>query len=94
MLPIEVPEFARREHPDHVVVSMGPPPGVADEDCGAAQMLLGRQPVMPGFGGRDQLAYFRPTPEELEVLNRGGYLELNQLGSVVQPFALNAVAVD
>lgn len=94
MLPIPVPEFAQREHPEHQVVDMGPPPGVGDDDCGHAEMLLGRKPAMPGFAGRDQLAYFKPTPVELEVLNRGGCLELNQLGTVVQPFALNVVAVD
>lgn len=94
MRPTSVPRSAMLDHPTYAVVDMGPPPGVADEDCGTAQMLLGDRPAMPGFGGRDQLAYFKPTPEELEALNNGAVLELNQLGQVVQPFALNVVPGD
>lgn len=88
MEPIAVPENAKQAYPNHVVVDMGPPPGVSDEDCGHAQMLLGRTQAMPGFGGRDQLAFFKPSPEELDALNAGGLLVMNQLGQVVQPFSL------
>lgn len=66
---------------------MGPPRGVADEDCSTAQMLIGRQ-TLPGFPGRAQYAYFRPSAAELELLNAGGFLEMCQLGQVVQPFSL------
>lgn len=52
-------------------------------------MLLGRQAVMAGFAGRNQFAYFKPSKEELELLNAGGFIEMNQVGTVVQPFALS-----
>lgn len=89
-----VPESAKRAHPNHVVVDMGPPPGVSDDDCGTAQMLLGREPAMPGFNGRDQLAYFKPSAADLEVLNAGGLLVMNQLGQVVQPFSVSVWPAD
>lgn len=94
MLPVPVPENAKRANPTHRVIDMGPPRGVADADCGTAQMLLGTEPAMPGFAGRDQLVYFKPSAHELAVLNAGGLIEMNQVGNVVQPFALNVWAAD
>lgn len=91
---VPVPENAKNAHPKHVVVSMGPPPGVSGDDCGTAQMLLGREPAMPGYGGRDQLAYFKPTATDLELLDAGGYIVMNQLGTVVQPFSVGAWPAD
>lgn len=88
MDPTSVPDTARQAYSDHVVVDMGPPPGVAEEDCGTAEMLLGMTPTMPGFAGRDQMAFFKPSPQELDRLIAGGYLVMNQIGHVVQPFSL------
>lgn len=88
MNPTTVPESAKAAHPDHRTVSMGPPRGVSDDDCGTAEMLIGSRPAMPGFEGRDQFAFFKPTEADLAVLNAGGYLVMNQLGTVVQPFSL------
>ena len=88
MNPSPVPANALAAHPDHRLVNMGPPSGVASDDCGTAQMLLGQAPVLPGFEGRDQLAFFRPSEHDLAVLNAGGYLVINQIGVVVQPFSL------
>ena len=88
MNPTLVPESAKLAHPRHAVVNMGPPPGVSGDDCGTAEMLLGREAAMPGFGGRDQIAFFKPSAADLKVLNAGGYLVMNQLGNVVQPFSL------
>lgn len=94
MNPTTVPESAKRAHPNHQLVDMGPPRGVSDTDCGTAQMLLGDVRAMPGFDGRDQLAFFKPTAADLATLNAGGYLVLNQLGHVVQPFSLGVWAAD
>ena len=88
MNPIRVPESAKSAHPTHVLIDMGPPSGVSDDDCGTAQMLLGTKPAMPGFAGRDQLAFFKPSEADLALLNAGGYLVMNQLGTIVQPFSL------
>lgn len=62
--------------------------------CGTAEMLLGRNPAMPGFAGRDQLAFFKPSEADLAMLNAGGYLVMNQLGNVVQPFSLGVWPAD
>jgi len=75
---------------------MGPPPGVSDADCGTVEMLLEPHHVQarnvfhrahPAGIGRAQYAYFRPSEEELETLRNGGFIELCQYGSVVQPFS-------
>jgi len=88
MIPIEVPEEALNTRPDCTVVSMGPPPGVSDEECGTASMLI--SPVeeqMTGFRARRNYAYYRPTQYELDRLNKGGFIEFCQYGNVVQPFS-------
>lgn len=91
MNPIPVPDEAKRGHPDCVLTRMGPPTGVANDDCGTLEMLIApmtRAGVdLPGYGGRSQYAYFRPSPAELEMLAGGGYIEFNQLGVHVQPFS-------
>jgi len=93
MIPIPVPDEARTARPDCRAVSMGPPPGVSDEDCGTVEMLIAPPPTrldhsdIPGFGGRAQYAYYRPTPEELDLLRDGGFIEFAQYGQVVQPFS-------
>lgn len=89
MNPIPVPEAAKLTRPECQVVNMGKPQGVPDEECGSVEMLISPSQAMSGFGGRSQYAYFRPNERELEILNNGGFLELNQIGSVVQPFALS-----
>ena len=88
MKPIAVPKCAKAARPNHEVVTMGRPRGVSEEECGSAEMLLGYTHVMQGYNGRNQFAYFKPTEAELELLNAGGFLELNQIGQVVQPFSL------
>ena len=87
MKPIAVPASVRAARPECQLVDMGPPVGVSDADCGTASMLIGAE-RLPGFRGRAQYAYFRPTSAELELLNAGGFLEMCQIGTVVQPFSL------
>lgn len=88
MEPVEIPTEARLARPDCTSVSMGPPPGVSDEDCGTAQMLVsGVAEQMPGFTARRFYAYYRPSEAELARLNEGGFIELGQYGNVVQPFS-------
>lgn len=86
MIPASVPDLARRARPLTMTVSMGPPQGVSDDDCGTAEMLVSHE-VLPGIG-RAHYAYFRPTQEELQTLQDGGFLELALYGSGVQPFGL------
>jgi hypothetical protein len=76
MEPVPVPEAAKTARPDCSVVSMGPPRGVSDDDCGTAQMLVsGVGADIPGFPARRNYAYFRPTEAELEQLRKGGFIE-------------------
>ncbi|MCU1679232.1 MAG: hypothetical protein JWM93_3990 [Frankiales bacterium] len=90
---VAVPESARRLRSGYVV-SMGPPRGVGDDECGTVQMLRegagdGMRAVGSGF-----FAYWRPTPEQLQQLNAGAVLELGQFGQVVQPFSLEVWTLD
>ena len=87
MIPIPVPDEAKAGRPWCRLVDMGRPPGVPEEECGSAVMLIGGR-VLTGFAGREQYAYFRPTEAELALLNGGGFLEMCQIGTVVQPFSL------
>lgn len=87
MNPIPVPDEAKTARSDCRLVDMGRPRGVPEEECGSAEMLIGGRPLT-GFPGRAQYAYFRPSAEELEQLNAGGFLEMLQIGTVVQPFGL------
>ena len=88
--PIPVPDIVKTARPHCRVVDMGRPPGVPESECGSAEMLIQQTGSLPlsGFAGREQYAYFRPTVEELELLNAGGFLEMCQIGTVVQPFSL------
>lgn len=84
---IPVPDEAKAGRPHCRLVTMGRPAGVPEAECGSAEMLIGGR-VLTGFPGREQYAYFRPTQAELDQLNAGGFLEMCQIGTVVQPFSL------
>jgi hypothetical protein len=86
MNPIRVPDSAKASRPWCRVVSMGPPAGVSDDDCGTVEMLVAPVETASRGIGRGQYAYFRPTPAELATLNAGGFIEFAQYGDVVQPF--------
>jgi len=89
MIPTTVPEHIKAARPWCRVVNMGPPPGVSDADCGTAEMLISaaQDPEIPGFEGRANYVYFRPSVEELAQLAAGGVIEFAQYGHVVQPFS-------
>lgn len=74
MDPIGIPPEAVLLNPGYKAVHIGPPPGISDADCGTPEVLVGETPE-----GYPVLAdYWRPTPEQLAVLNAGGFLELRQ----------------
>ena len=89
MEPIKAPQIVKNAHPECQVVQMGPPPGVLDEDCGTAEMLIGpSEGPIKGFSqGRANYVYYRPSPAECETLKNGGFVEFAQYGQVVQPFS-------
>lgn len=85
---IPVPESAKAGRPECVVVAMGPPRGVSDEDCGTAEMLVSPPGErLPGYPSRVNYAYYRPSAAEIEQLRNGGFIEFAQYGNVVQPFS-------
>lgn len=88
MNPLSVPERAKAARPYCKVVSMGPPVGVKDEDCGTVEMLIGADSEIIGYStGRANYAYYRPSLGELSDLKRGGFIEFAQYGPTVQPFS-------
>jgi hypothetical protein len=94
MEPIAVPAEAKYDRPHARLVQMGPPPGVSDDDCGTAEMLIEPDHFTHAGGiPRGNYAYYRPTETEIEMLRNGGFLELAQYGHVVQPFGLRVGAV-
>lgn len=84
---VPVPEDVRRLRTSTVVVNMGPPKGVSDDECGTIEVLIETNALNRPIG-RGQYAYYRPTAEELEQLNAGGVIELGQYGQVFQPVSL------
>lgn len=52
---------------------VGPPLGVSDEDCATVESLVGYIDGMSTY-----CDYWRPTPVELEQLNKGAFIELVQ----------------
>lgn len=91
MIPIPVPDEAKQRLAPCRLVRWGPPEGVSDEDCGTVEMIAS-ETTRETFGTLSHFAFFKPTPDELAVLQAGGVLELCQIGAAVQPFALNVVA--
>lgn len=61
---------------------VGPPPG-QEEHVAPAEMIHGRTSM-----GDIWCAYVKPTPEQLAVLNAGGYIEMVQWTPQVVPFGL------
>lgn len=76
MTPIPVPEHMKTLYPDLDVHPVGPPPGMTEDEVGTVECLVGYAPFdetrqMPVYAD-----FWQPTPDELEMLNNGGVLEL------------------
>lgn len=73
MTPTAVPAVVREHRPDLTTINVGPPPGVSDEDCGTVESLVGQ---VGGYAA--YTSHWKPTVEQLELLNAGGSIELVQ----------------
>lgn len=73
MEPIPVPAIAEAARPWAHKRAVGPPIGLSDEDCGTVEALVGEEQF--GTVYRD---YWRPTADQLQILNEGGFIELAQ----------------
>jgi len=66
---------------------MGAPPGTAPGVCGGLPMLIERSSIWPG--AKKYTSYFKPSPEELAVLNAGGCVQLEVHGASHPPVSVN-----
>lgn len=84
----EIPESAKKQYPNHKEQRIGPPENIAEEDCGYSMSLLGHVPGGAFDGAPIIRTFFQPTPDELEILNRGGYVELYFISPAMPPHNL------
>lgn len=73
MTPIPIPPEAAATRPHLRALRVGPPRGVSDTDCGTVEALTGHQDGYPVYAD-----YWRPTPDQLQALAAGGFIELIQ----------------
>lgn len=80
MTPTSVPQIVKDAKPWGRVLPIGPPRDFSGDEVGTVEAVYTQETVdgrqVPCF--RD---YWRPTPEQLEILNSGGFLELAQYTS-------------
>jgi hypothetical protein len=74
MTPIPIPPEAAAARATLKALRIGPPPGVSDAECGTVESLVGQsEEGYPMYAN-----YWRPTPEQLDALAAGGFIELIQ----------------
>lgn len=73
MEPVAIPDQIVIDNPTFKALHIGPPKGMTDEECGTVEAFVGFVDGLPCIAD-----YWRPTPEQLEILNAGGFLELRQ----------------
>lgn len=75
-----ISEEIKEEYPTFNVVVMGPPAGIAEEDCYSLETLQGYVSEGAFDGAPLFKSYWKPTEAELAILNSGGTLELGIIG--------------
>lgn len=77
MEPVDIPDDARAYYPNSKEISVGPPKGIADEDCGTVKALCGNVNENGGaFDGAPAMrVYYKPNALELELLRMGKAIE-------------------
>lgn len=73
MMPIPIPPEAAASRPTFRALRIGPPRGVSEADCSTVESLVGYQGGYPAYAD-----YWRPTPDQLQALQAGGFIELIQ----------------
>lgn len=76
----KITEQLQSTYPTFKKIDMGPPAGVAEEDCYTLEVLADH--VKEGaFDGAPMFrSYWKPTEHELAIINSGGYIELVVIG--------------
>lgn len=90
MTPIGIPPSAARANPNLRAKHVGPPPGIGDDECGTPEVLVGVSPE----GYPVYADYWRPTVEQLALLNGGGYIELRQYAQQMAMHSLTIHSAD
>jgi hypothetical protein len=69
------------------------PDGVPEEDCGDLDALVGHYPHADDAEVATPMivSFWKPSDEELEILNAGGRVELIVWNNALNPMAMNAV---
>ncbi len=80
MLPINFPEAA---------VSLGRPSDMTDEECGPLPVARGIVQLSENSVGPAVISAWKPTPEELAMLNAGGPIYLHVIGRTQPPVMLS-----
>jgi hypothetical protein len=87
-----VPDVAKSLYPDGQEVYVQPPDGVPENEVGVSPSLVtihsgGMMDGCPMFH-----EFFRPTAEELEILNNGGMIELILMCTAMPPHAMGVIS--
>lgn len=93
MNPVEPPAKELVLFPNAVKINVGPPAGIGLDECGIAKTL--RDVTI--FGGSqtyDWMVYFKPSDEDLSVLNSGGLVRFSMLGYSEVPHSAAVVEGD
>lgn len=72
-----VPEIAKKVRPHGRVFPIGPPRGFSDDAVGTVEAMFTVE-LIDGRHVPCYRDYWRPTKEQLEILNKGGFIELAQ----------------
>lgn len=76
----EIPESIQESYPSFKKIDMGPPAGVAEEDCYTLQVLAGQVSEGVFDGAAMFRSYWKPSEVELDIIKNGGYIELVLIG--------------
>ena len=85
---VTIPEAAKRARPWATPHTFHRPEGVAEEDCGALEVLVDDQAGQGTMAGRALRSHWRPTASELAVLLGGGTVELSIFGRGHPPVSM------
>lgn len=76
----DIPEYAQQVYPNSRIIIMGPPNGLTEEHCYSIPVLLKSVEGEVFDGAPEFHSYWQPSKEELEILNKGGKVELVFIG--------------
>lgn len=82
---VPIPEHVKAARPWAAVRPFGPPQGVADEDCGTAEVQVDPRAGSGTMSGVAHRLHWRPDEHEIAQLVAGGTVEVAIFGQVLPP---------